>query len=85
MGKNKNCIFVFLFLMLVASRLLAQSPVPLQIGPKKITAEVFEKDYRRLLESDSIRLDNKQKFLSAYIDYHLKILAAEADQIPTSP
>ena len=85
MGKYKNCIFVFLFLMLVASRLLAQSPVPLQIGPKKITAEVFEKDYRRLLESDSIRLDNKQKFLSAYIDYHLKILAAEADQIPTSP
>ncbi|MEY3855110.1 MAG: Peptidylprolyl isomerase, partial [Bacteroidota bacterium] len=85
MGKYKNCIFVFLFLMLVASRLLAQSPVPLQIGPKKITAEVFEKDYRRLLESDSIRSDNKQKFLSAYIDYHLKILAAEADQIPTSP
>ena len=65
--------------------MLAQSSVPLQIGSKKITAEVFEKDYRRLLESDSIRLDNKQKFLSAYIDYHLKILAAEADQIPTSP
>jgi len=85
MGKNKNCIFVFLFWMLGASGLLAQSPVPLQIGPKKITAEVFEKDYRRLLESDSIRSDNKQKFLSAYIDYQLKILAAEADQIPTSP
>lgn len=85
MGKNKNCIFVFLFGLLGASCLLAQSPVPLQIGPKKITAEVFEKDYRRLLESDSIRLDNKQKFLSAYIDYQLKILAAEADQIPTSP
>ena len=85
MGKNKNCIFVFLFGLLGASSLLAQSSVPLQIGSKKITAEVFEKDYRRLLESDSIRLDNKQKFLSAYIDYQLKILAAEADQIPTSP
>ena len=85
MGKNKNCIFVFLFGLLGASSLLAQSSVPLQIGSKKITAEVFEKDYRRLLESDSIRSDNKQKFLSAYIDYQLKILAAEADQIPTSP
>ncbi len=85
MGKNKNYISVFLFWMLGASSLLAQSPVPLQIGSKKITAEVFEKDYRRLLESDSIRSDNKQKFLSAYIDYQLKILAAEADQIPTSP
>lgn len=85
MGKNINYIFVFLFGLLGASRLLAQSPVPLQIGSKKITAEVFEKDYRRLLESDSIRSDNKQKFLSAYIDYQLKILAAEADQIPTSP
>ncbi len=85
MGKNKNYIFVFLFGLLGASNLLAQSPVPLQIGSKKITAEVFEKDYRRLLESDSIRSDNKQKFLSAYIDYQLKILAAEADQLPNSP
>jgi len=62
MGKNKNYIFVFLFGLLGASNLLAQSLVPLQIGSKKITAEVFEKDYRRLLESDSIRSDNKQKF-----------------------
>lgn len=85
MGKNKNFIFIFLFWMLGASSSWAQSPVPLQIGTKKISAEAFEKDYRRLLESDSIRSDNKQKFLSAYIDYQLKILAAEADQIPSSP
>lgn len=46
---------------------------PIQLGSKKISAEIFEKDYRRLLESDSIKADNKQRFLSDYIDYQLKI------------
>jgi peptidyl-prolyl cis-trans isomerase SurA len=85
MGMNKKYIFVFFIWMMGSMTLVAQSPVPLQMGTKKISAEAFEKDYRRLLESDSIRSDNKQKFLSAYIDYHLKILAAETDKIPSSP
>ena len=64
--------------------LLAQQDAPIQLGSKKISAAIFEKDYRRLLESDSIKADNKQKFLSDYIDYQLKILAAEDAKIPQS-
>jgi peptidyl-prolyl cis-trans isomerase SurA len=64
--------------------LRAQQDAPIQLGSKKISAAVFEKDYRRLLESDSIKADNKQKFLSDYIDYQLKILAAEDAKIPQS-
>ncbi len=65
--------------------LWAQQDAPIQLGNKKISAALFEKDYRRLLESDSIKADNKQKFLSDYIDYQLKILAAEDAKIPQSP
>jgi peptidyl-prolyl cis-trans isomerase SurA len=64
--------------------LLAQQEAPIQLGSKKISAAIFERDYRRLLESDSIKADNKQKFLSDYIDYQLKILAAEDAKIPQS-
>ena len=64
--------------------LRAQQEAPIQLGSKKISEAVFEKDYRRLLESDSIKADNKQKFLSDYIDYQLKILAAEDAKIPQS-
>lgn len=65
--------------------LWAQQDAPIHLGSKKISAALFEKDYRRLLESDSIKADNKQKFLSDYIDYQLKILAAEDAKIPQSP
>ena len=80
----------FLFLMFFGVGLLsnfckAQSDFVLQIGNKKISSNLFEKDYRRLLESDSIKSGNKQKFLSDYIDYQIKILAAEEAKIPSSP
>lgn len=65
--------------------LCAQQDAPIQLGSKKISSAYFEKDYRRLLESDSIKADNKQKFLSDYIDYQLKVLAAEDAKIPQSP
>jgi peptidyl-prolyl cis-trans isomerase SurA len=61
-----------------------QQDAPIQLGDKKIAASVFEKDYRRLLESDSIKADNKQKFLLDYIDYQLKIKSAEDAKIPQS-
>jgi len=63
----------------------AQQDAIIQLGSKKISAGVFEKDYRRLLESDSIKADNKQKFLGDYIDYQLKLLAAEDAKIHVSP
>ena len=80
----------FLFLLFFGVGLLpnlskAQSDFVLQIGNKKISSSLFEKDYRRLLESDSFKSGNKQKFLSDYIDYQIKILAAEEAKIPSSP
>jgi len=80
----------FLFLVFFSVGLLsrvaeAQSDFVLKIGNKKISSSIFEKDYRRLLESDSIKSGNKQKFLSDYIDYQIKILAAEEAKIPSSP
>ncbi|MFM6948937.1 MAG: peptidylprolyl isomerase, partial [Aquirufa sp.] len=65
--------------------LFAQNSSPIQIGPKKISSERFLSDYRRLIESDSVRAENKEKFLKDYIDYHYKILAAELAKIPESP
>lgn len=80
----------FLFLMFFGVGLWsnfskAQSDFVLQIGSKKISPTLFERDYRRLLESDSIKSGNKQTFLSDYIDYQIKILAAEEAKIPSSP
>lgn len=72
-------------LCLISFSMWGQQSSPIQLGNKKISASVFEKDYRRLLESDSIKADNKQKFLADYIDYQLKILAAEDAKIPQSP
>ncbi|MEY2793478.1 MAG: Peptidylprolyl isomerase [Bacteroidota bacterium] len=57
----------------------------IQLGPKKITAERFTMDYKRLVESDSVRSDNKAKFLNDYLDYQYKILAAEQAGLLTSP
>ncbi len=84
---NFKFLFKQLYLLacLLPFSLWAQQEAPIQLGSKKISATVFEKDYRRLLESDSIKTDNKQKFLSDYIDYQLKILAAEDAKIPQSP
>jgi len=76
----------FLLTFFLSTRILfAQNNSPIQIGPKKISSERFLSDYLRLVESDSIRADNKDKFLKDYIDYHYKILAAELAKIPESP
>lgn len=80
-------VFSFLLVMIVSVLsfyVKAQSEAILQIGNKKISSSVFEKDFRRLLESDSIKSGNKQKFLSDYIDYQIKILAAEEAKLHTS-
>ncbi len=63
----------------------AQSDAIIQLGNKKISSAVFEKDYRQLLASDSIKADNKQKFLTDYVDYQLKLLAAEDAKIQLTP
>ena len=76
--------FLFFFFLSIRT-LFAQNSSPIQIGPKKISSERFLSDYRRLIESDSVRAENKEKFLKDYIDYHYKILAAELAKIPESP
>ncbi len=78
---SKGCLFVFLMSF---GTIFAQNISPIQIGPKKISSERFLSDYRRLIESDSVRAENKDKFLKDYIDYHYKILAAELAKIPES-
>lgn len=76
--------FLLVMCCLFPISMWAQQDFPIQIGDKKIAVSVFEKDYRRLLESDSIKVDNKQKFLSDYIDYQLKIKSAEDAKISAS-
>ena len=83
--KIRFLILLFFGVGLLSNLSKAQSDFVLQIGNKKISSSLFEKDYRRLLESDSIKSGNKQKFLSDYIDYQIKILAAEEAKIPSSP
>jgi peptidyl-prolyl cis-trans isomerase SurA len=83
--KIQFSLFLFWGVVIWSHSVEAQTDFVLQIGNKKISSALFEKDYRRLLESDSIKLGNKQKFLSDYIDYQIKILAAEEAKIPVSP
>ena len=83
--KIQFSLFLFWGVALWSHSMAAQTDFVLQIGNKKISSALFEKDYRRLLESDSIKSGNKQKFLSDYIDYQIKILAAEEAKIPVSP
>jgi peptidyl-prolyl cis-trans isomerase SurA len=73
------------FCLLVSMSAVAQVEFPITLGSKKIASKDFVNDYRKLLESDSIKADNKQKFLSDYIDYQLKLMAAEEAKIATSP
>ena len=63
----------------------AQSASVIQIGPKKISAESFLQVYKPLVESDSITKDNQAAFLSDYIDYQLKIVAAEQEKLADQP
>jgi len=83
--KIQFSLFLFWGVVIWSHSVAAQTDFVLQIGNKKISSALFEKDYRRLLESDSIKSGNKQKFLSDYIDYQIKILAAEEAKIPVSP
>ena len=81
--KNYLLGFVLMFAAF-AFQVNAQDDAPIQLGNKKISKQVFEKLYRQLVESDSIKADNKQQFLNDYIDYQFKILAAEEAKIPNS-
>jgi peptidyl-prolyl cis-trans isomerase SurA len=63
----------------------AQTQAPIQLGPKQISAEAFLKVYKPLVDSDSVTKDNQAAFLSDYIDYQLKILAAEQEKMADQP
>ncbi len=80
-----NMIRGIIFCLLVSLSAAAQVEFPITLGSKKISSKAFVNDYRKLLESDSIKADNKQKFLSDYIDYQLKLAAAEEAKIANSP
>ena len=73
------------FCLLVSLSAVAQVEYPITLGSKQLSAKAFVSDYRKLLESDSIKADNKQKFLSDYIDYQLKLIAAEETKIANTP
>lgn len=82
---KKTMIRNIVFCLLVSLSAVSQAEFPITLGTKKIAAKTFVNDYRKLLESDSIRADNKQKFLSDYIDYQLKLIAAEDAKIASTP
>ncbi|MEY2636554.1 MAG: Peptidylprolyl isomerase [Bacteroidota bacterium] len=81
----KDFKFVIGFILCLPFASLAQSACPIQIGPKKISAESFLQVYKPLLESDSITKENQAAFLSDYIDYQLKIVAAEQEKLAEQP
>ena len=80
-----NMIRGIIFFLLVSLTAVGQVEFPITLGSKKISSKSFVNDYRKLLESDSIKADNKQKFLSDYIDYQLKLVAAEEAKIANTP
>lgn len=81
--KNYKIVVGFILCLPFAS--IAQSAAPIQIGPKKISSESFLQVYQPLVESDSITKENQAAFLSDYIDYQLKIVAAEQEKLADQP
>lgn len=84
-SEMKDIKFIVGFIFCVPFAIFAQSVAPIQIGPKKITAESFLKVYQPLVESDSVTKENQAAFLSDYIDYQLKIVAAEQEKLAEQP
>ncbi|MHA8055291.1 peptidylprolyl isomerase [Aquirufa nivalisilvae] len=78
-------LVVSIYLLFNLPSSLAQEGFPIQIGPKKISSAQFSSIYRRLIESDSIKPDNKNKFLSDYLDLSLKLVAAEDEKLADTP
>jgi peptidyl-prolyl cis-trans isomerase SurA len=77
----KDLKFLILFFLIAPFASFAQSISPIQLGSKKITSEEFLKTYKSLVELDSVTKDNQAAFLTDYIDYQLKVLAAENAKI----
>lgn len=84
-GLKISMIRGIIFFLLVSLTAVGQVEFPITLGSKKISSKSFVSDYRKLLESDSIKADNKQKFLADYIDYQLKLVAAEEAKIANTP
>ncbi len=81
----KDFKYIVGFIFCLPFVIFAQSASPIQIGPKKITAESFLKVYQPLVESDSITKENQSAFLTDYINYQLKIVAAEQEKLADQP
>jgi peptidyl-prolyl cis-trans isomerase SurA len=81
----KDFKLVLGFILCLPFVLSAQTIFPIQIGPKKISAENFLQVYRPLVESDSVTKENQTAFLSDYINYQLKIVAAEQEKLAEQP
>ena len=81
----KELKFLVLFFLIAPFASFAQSISPIQLGSKKISVEEFLKTYNSLVEIDSVNKENQAAFLADYIDYQLKILAAENAKIADEP
>ena len=77
----KELKFIVVFFLMAPLVSYAQSISPIQLGNKKISSEEFLKTYNSLVEIDSVTKENQAAFLTDYIDYQLKILAAENAKI----
>ena len=77
----KEFKLIVVLLLIAPFALISQSNSPIQLGSKKISTEEFLKTYTSLVESDSVTKENQAAFLTDYIDYQLKILAAENAKI----
>lgn len=77
----KEVKFILLFFLIAPLASFAQGISPIQLGSKNISAEEFLKTYNSLVEIDSVNKENRSAFLADYIDYQLKILAAEKAKI----
>lgn len=77
----KELKFIVVFFLMAPLVSFAQSISPIQLGNKKISSEEFLKTYNSLVEIDSVTKENQAAFLTDYIDYQLKILAAENAKI----
>ncbi|MCU0469983.1 MAG: peptidylprolyl isomerase [Arcicella sp.] len=76
--KLKFLYSVITFLLLGFYTTTAQiEPYAIKIGNQNIPSAELSQTYRKLLQSDSVKKDNRKEFLDNYINYKLMVYAAQ--------
>lgn len=81
----KTYLVLFSFILLFATTLSAQKKVLIEIGPKKITLDEFERIYQKnnTQLSDESEIKTPEEYLDMFINFKIKVVEAESRGLDT--